>query len=438
MIWLNPRAAIRMRRWPLLSLAAGMVLAVRAATAQIVQGPDWTVGYNLPSQTSKAALPGEYTIRDLLTAQLNRLRRGHRADLATFTFSGQNPKTGAAAPILKAISKALDRGAAVHFVADRGINRTNQFLWGLSLAGLAERETQPLELTIAPRTTLMHHKIALFDFGHEEQWSWVASGNFTGAASMNQWNIAVGLRNPDLFNAYAFEMAEFRAGRFGPHKRRDHDQTLFRIEGGWDDSWVRFGPFPAAPGSPPNAEQEIIRLLTAAQEEIVFAMHRFNRPLLRQALVRAADRGVRVVGVIPESDRGQAVGAISGKTVKYFANPNVYAGTNRVQLLPARASALVPDDDAGQPDLVHLKYALIDPQTPTPTVIHGASNWTAAGLSAPDGNDESILFLRHAGIAQAFLEQFRRMTGQEPAGAEPGEAVPPAPGPDSAPAQPAA
>ncbi len=43
-------------------------------------------------------------------------------------------------------------------------------------------------------------------------------------------------------------------------------------------------------------------------------------------------------------------------------------------------------------------------------VIHGAAKWTEAGLSKPDGNDECILFLRHAGIAQAFLEQFRRMT----------------------------
>lgn len=128
----------------------------------------------------------------------------------------------------------------------------------------------------------------------------------------------------------------------------------------------------------------------------------------------AANRGLRVVGVIPESDRGVAPLAVSAATARYFDNPDLYTGSNRVQLLPARASASGTDWDSGQPDLVHLKYALIDPAGSRPIVIHGAANWTASGLCSPVGNDESILFLRHAGIARAFLEQFQRMTGAEP------------------------
>jgi len=140
-------------------------------------------------------------------------------------------------------------------------------------------------------------------------------------------------------------------------------------------------------------------------------MHHFNRPPLRRALVAAANRGLRVAGVIPESDRGTNRFAISGATVRYFANPNLYTGTNRVHLLPARVNAVGPALDSGQPDLVHLKYALVDPSGPRPVVIHGAANWTASGLTSPAGNDESTLFLRHAGIARAFLEQFHCMTG---------------------------
>ena len=81
------------------------------------------------------------------------------------------------------------------------------------------------------------------------------------------------------------------------------------------------------------------------------------------------------------------------------------------------------------------EYALIDPNGSRPVAIHGAANWTEAGLSKPDGNDEGILFLRHAGIAQAFLERFRRMTEappEEPAGDEPEPDPAPEPEPESA------
>lgn len=414
------RSLFRNRRAGL-ALAGFLLAAGTPATAQLVAGPDWMLAYSLPTQTFKANYPGEYAVHDLLAEQIGRLRKGDRAELATFTFSGDSPRTGGAAPLLKALDKALGRGAAIHFVADRGINLTNSFLWGLSLAGLAERPYNPLELTVSPSKPLMHHKAALFDYGDDEKWVFIGSGNFTGAANNRQWNVGLLIRHPDLHAAYAAEMDEFRAGRFGAAKGRGHDGAGFRLADSWGECWVRFGPPLPATNGVVNAEAQIRELIHGAEEEIVFAMHRFNRPSLRRALVAAADRGVRVVGVIPVSDRGRARGAVSRGTVEFFADPANYKTTNRVALVPARASVLGTAWDSGESDLVHLKYALIDPNGSKPVVVHGAANWTEAGLSKPDGNDESILFLRHAGIAQAFLEQFRRMTEAppvEPAGTE--------------------
>ncbi|HRT05205.1 MAG TPA: phospholipase D-like domain-containing protein [Kiritimatiellia bacterium] len=426
---LDPRI-LRLR----LAGAAFLAAAVFPAAAQRVDGPDWALAYSLPSQNLKAKWPGEYAVSDLLVERVGQLRKGDRAELATFTFSGDSPRTGGAAPLLKALDKALGRGAAIHFVADRGIATTNSFLWGLSLAGLAARPYNPLELTISPGKPLMHHKAALFDYGGGEKWVFVGSGNFTGAANNRQWNVGLLLRNPDLHAAYAAEMAEFRAGRFGAAKGRGHDGAAFRLADSWGDCWVRFGPPLPATNGTENAEAQIRALIHGAEEEIFFAMHRFNRLSLRRALVAAADRGVRVRGVIPVSDRGNARGAVSRGTVEFFADPANYQTTNRVVLLPARVRATGDGWDAGEADLVHLKYALIDPNGSEPVVIHGAANWTEAGLSKPDGNDESILFLRHAGIAQAFLEQFRRMTEappEEPAGDEPEPDPAPEPEPES-------
>lgn len=407
------------RGW--LSGAALFAATVFPAAAQLVEGPDWTLAYSLPSQTLKAKWPGEYAISDLLVAQVGQLRKGDRAELATFTLGGESPKTGGAAPLLKALDKALGRGAAIHFVADRGIKLTNTFLWGLSLDGLSRRPYNPLELSISPAKPLMHHKTALFDYGDDDKWIFVGSGNFTAAANNRQWNVGLLIRHPELHAAYAAEMAEFRAGRFGASKGRGHDGAVFRLADSWGECWVRFGPPLPATNDIVNAEAQIRELIHGAAEEIVFAMHRFNRPSLRRALVAAADRGVRVRGVIPVSDRGNARGAVSRGTVEFFADPANYQTTNRVVLLSARVHANGDDWDAGEADLVHLKYILIDPSGSRPVVVHGAANWTESGLSKPDGNDESILFLRHAGIAQAFLEQFRRMTEAptpEPAGTE--------------------
>ena len=411
-----PAPLLRMFRLLRAGLAAAAFLLAHAhpAAAQLAVGTDWQLAYSLPSQTMKAKFPGEYAVNDLLVGQINRLRRGDTAELATFTFSGDSPRNGGAAPILKALDKALGRGASIHFVADSGIAVTNSFLWGLSLDGLAKRPDHPLVLTISPAKPVMHHKIALFDYGGGEKWVFVGSGNFTGAANWRQWNVGLLIRSPELHAAYAAELAEIRAGRSGAAKRRDHDGATFRLAEDWGECWVRFGPPLPATAGVVNAEAQIRELLQGAQEEIFFAMHRFNRPGLRRALVDAADRGVRVCGVIPESDRGNARGSVSRGTVEFFADPANYKTTNRVVLLPARVRANGAGLDAGETDLVHLKYALIDPNGSRPVAIHGAANWTEAGLSKPDGNDESILFLRHAGIAQAFLEQFRRMTAEPP------------------------
>ncbi len=390
-------------------LLAGLV-ASRPAPAQVVRGSDWIVAYSLPSQSEDIYLKNGYAIRDLLVAGFGQLQEGQQAHVATYTFSGDSIETGAAAPILESISMALDRGANVHFVVDSAIKRSKEFQPGLSLNHLARRRNNPLSLSVGPRATLMHHKVALFDYGDERKWTLVASGNFTRAANQRQWNIAVLLRNIELHQAFAAEMDEFHANRFSNKKSRDHDRANFRLEDSWGTCWVRFGPYPRQAGGGVNAETDIRRLIQGAQEEIYFSMHRFNRAPLRRDLVEAANRGIKVVGVIPESDRGKVPPAISRKTVNYFANPANYTTTNRVTLLPARASAIETTWDSGEQDLVHTKYAIIDPNGKRPFVVHGAANWTVSGLVAPSGNDESTLILRHRGIAQAFLEQFQRMT----------------------------
>ncbi len=383
----------------------------KPAAAQITRGSDWIVAYNLPSRSSSSPAQGEKAIRDSLLQKIGRLEKGHSAGLATYTLSGDSDSMGAAGPLLVAVSQALDRGAAVLFVVDSNVGRITRFgPADLSLNRLSRRGTNPMAVSIAPDDVLMHHKIGIFDFGRNAKWVFTSSWNFTGGASIFQWNIGVFLRNDTLHAAYAAEMEEFRAGRFGSAKNRRHDGTRFRLEGAWGDCWVRFSPFHGSGGGSRDAETDIIRMINNARDDIYFALNKINRPGIQLALVNAVNRGVRVTGVIPESDLVEGRFAVSAPIKAHLSNPANFRGQRNVVFLKARAQSGDDEADSGQRDLVHTKYMIIDPDGRNPVVIHGSANWTAAGLSSPTGNDENTLFLLHRDIAATFLEHFHRMT----------------------------
>ena len=398
---------------------AGLLLSLtspRAAFPHSISGADWRVHFNLPSRSGFAAGPWENSIRDALLGRINALQTNHVAHLATYTFSGNSAGTGCAGPMLLAISNALARGARIHFVADRGINTTSNYWPDISLASLAALPANPLQLSVdASAFGVMHNKLGVFDFGGDEKWVFITSWNFTGGASIYQWNIALELRGAPLFAAYTNETAEFAAGRFhaDPAKSHAHDGIAFTLRDAWRSGFVRFAPYPDSSTGGNNAQTDITNLIAAAQTEIFFALNKLTRPLIRDALIAAADRGVMVFGCMPQSDWADPSDD-SYTTYAYLNDPGNYAGTNRVHFLPAYSRADYSTLDAGESDLVHTKYLVIDPWGANPVVIHGSANWTDAGLASTSLNDENIVVVRHGDIARFFLAQFKRMTGAWP------------------------
>jgi hypothetical protein len=200
-------------------------------------------------------MPGEYAVSDLLVERVGQLRKGDRAELATFTFSGDSPRTGGAAPLLKALDKALGRGAAIHFVADRGIATTNSFLWGLSLAGLAARPYNPLELTISPGKPLMHHKAALSTTAAARNGSSSAPATSPAPPTTASGTSASAPQSPTCMRPTPpkwrnSRRAFWRGQRPRPRRRR------IPAGGFRGDCWVRFGPPLAATNGTENAERK--------------------------------------------------------------------------------------------------------------------------------------------------------------------------------------
>lgn len=394
----------------LLGLAA-MCPEVRADS---YTGANWAVRFNLPDQNAfpSTARRDEYVIREAFLARIDALASNDWGCLATYTFSGPSASAGAAGPILAAVSNALARGARMAFVADRGVNIASNWWPGVSLASLAARPGNALHLSQAPPDGgIMHNKVGVFWYRASTQgWVLSTSWNFTGGASSFQWNILTEIQNNDVAAAYSNEMREMLSGRFHAqtNKSHAHDGTRFRLAGTDRDGWVRFAPYPDATYGGSNALSDIVAAIDTATNEIVFALNKLTRVDVVDALVRACDRGVRVNGTIPLSDR--AAGRDSYAMVQMLIDPATYATDNRAFLYDAYSTAAKTDYDTGQSDLTHTKYLVIDPWGADPLVIHGSANWTEAALVSDRLNDENVLFLPHRGMARAFAAQFNAMT----------------------------
>ena len=386
-----------------------------AARADSFTGTDWQAHFNLPDQntfTSTVRLD-EYLLRDRFVARLDALASNDWACLATYTFSGSSASVGAAGPILAAMSNALARGVKLGFVADNGVDVVSNYWPGVSLTGLATRAGNRLELSRATNDWgIMHDKVGVFWYRAATQ-AWVLSGswNFTGGACSYQWNVLTELRNNELAAAYSNEMREMLSGRFHANaaKSHAHDGARFRLAGTARDGWVRFGPYPDGTAGGSNALTDVVAAIDAATNEIVFGLNKLTLAEVTAALIRACDRGVVVHGTIPKSDR-TATNDDSYATWRTLSEPTNYATANRALLYDAYATAAWSAYDAGETDLTHAKYLVIDPAGAEPLAILGSANWTWSALVSTNSNDENVQFLPHAGLAQALVAQFNAMT----------------------------
>ncbi len=386
-----------------------------AAWADSFTGATWAVRFNRPDQTTSGTSvgPEEFAIRDAVLARIDALGAWDWGCLATYTFSGNSASSGAAGPILAAVSNALGRGARMGFVVDNGVNVTSNYWPGVSLAGLAARAGNALELSRAPSGGgIMHDKVGVF-WHRAAQKAWVLAGswNFTGGASSQQWNVLTEIQDNALGGAYSNEMRELLSGRFhsSTNKSHAHDGRRFRLAGMDRDGWVRFAPYPDGKAGGTNALTDIVAAIDAAQEEIFFGLNKMTRPVVVEALIRACDRGVIVHGAIPLSDRGLE-GQDSHEMFQALIDPGNYATGNRVRMYDAYYDAARTRRDNNNRDLIHAKYMVIDPRGAAPLAIQGSANWTASALVLTSSNDENVQFLPHRGIAEALAAQFAAMT----------------------------
>jgi len=129
----------------------------------------------------------------------------------------------------------------------------------------------------------------------------------------------------------------------------------------------------------PQPEQAIIEQLDSAQNSIHIAMYYFTDSDLAWAVVHAFERGVEVKVLLDEEQET----ATYSKS-RFLANRGI----------PVRLY--------GGEGIMHNKFAVIDGQV----VITGSYNWTA---SAGEKNEENLLVIDCAGLAQTYEAEFQRL-----------------------------
>jgi phosphatidylserine/phosphatidylglycerophosphate/cardiolipin synthase-like enzyme len=219
------------------------------------------------------------------------------------------------------------------------------------------------------RGGLMHDKFIVIDRSEV----WTGSMNYTVSGAYKDNNNLVRLLSSQVAQDYTTHFEDmFSSDRFGPDAVADTPYSTLTVEGNLVE--ILFSP---ADG----VEHRLLQLINNAQQSIDFLAYSFTSNDLGAALLRRADDGVTVRGMMDASQ------VKTDQGTEY--DPFGQAGLD-VRL------------DGNTEGLMHHKVLIIDRRT----VVTGSYNFT---YSADTSNDENVIILYDPGVAAQFLAEFQRI-----------------------------
>jgi phosphatidylserine/phosphatidylglycerophosphate/cardiolipin synthase-like enzyme len=269
--------------------------------------------------------------------------------------------------IRDALLDALHRGVQVRVVMESS-NRDRDVPQELIDAGISILGDR--------REGLMHDKFVIIDRSE----LWVGSMNFTTGGAYLDNNNMLRIRSQKLVENYQTEFDEMFIGdHFGPDTVSDTPNPVTFVNGTMIETY--FSP-------DDDVAEKIIDVLETANESIYFMAYSFTADDIAAVLLDRAANGVDVAGVMDLSQ----------------INSNGQYGEYDVF---AQAGIDVRRD--GIDGLLHHKVFIIDHEI----VITGSYNFSS---SAEERNDENILIIYNADIAQEFIKEFERVQAQAQTG----------------------
>lgn len=227
---------------------------------------------------------------------------------------------------------------------------------------------------------IMHDKFFVFD--GEQVWTGSTNISDTELGGAYYSDVSVVVRSCELARAYVHEVQEMFEGLHHVQKLDDTPHKLAPLP----DGTLLESYFSPSDGVLDNA---VLPLITAATQTLDVAMFYFTQPAIADALLAAHARGVRVRMVL---DAGGA--------------------NNRYSKHTQLCAAGVPVKVENWGGKAHGKWAVADAALhDRAQVLVGSLNWTAA---ASEHNDENVLLIRSATVADQFAQEFERQWSDLP------------------------
>lgn len=258
----------------------------------------------------------------------------------------------------EAILAARDRGVEVRLVTDTDNLEIDETLIYL--------EEEGIPIVDDDRSALMHNKFVVVD----QQAVWTGSWNFTPNGTFRNNNNAIYIQSPELAQNYTAEFEEmFVDQAFGPTSPVNTPHPKIILGGTLIETC--FAP-------EDECVAKIQEVLRQAQQSINFMAFSFTEDSLGKIVRDKAKEGVVVRGLF--ETRG---------------SETEFSEFGRMK----RDKLDVLQD--GNPYTLHHKVFIVD----NDTVILGSFNFSA---NAADSNDENLLVIHNADIAQQFTAEFDR------------------------------
>lgn len=261
-----------------------------------------------------------------------------------------------------ALQDVYRRGLAVRLVTDSdNLDEAEvQDLIGSGIHVLGDR-----------REGLMHNKFVVID----RLEVWTGSMNLTVNGVYRNNNNLIRIRSASLAQEYTLEFEEmFVDDRFGPGSPANTHHAHLSADG--DHLEVYFAP-------EDGAAARLLELIYTAQESILILAYAFTSDELAEAILRRAQAGVMVSGVMERS--------------QYQSNAGSEYDRFRLEGLDVRLD--------GNPRNMHHKALVIDGRI----VATGSYNFSA---NSEKQNDENLLVIDSPEIAAQYLSEFERLYGE--------------------------
>ena len=269
------------------------------------------------------------------------------------------------ANVTQALLEAKKRGATVRVATDINIfndAKENPSLKKLHQAGISISAGNP--------NAIMHNKFVIVD----KQAVWTGSWNFTANDTYRYNNHGILIHSPELARNYTVTFEKmFGDKKFGPSRKAGGTTPRLTIDGVTVENY--FAPEDKVAG-------KIVARLRQATRTIDFLAFSFTDDDMGEAILERAKANVKVRGVF-ENTGSETQFSEYGKMKK--------AGLDVWQ--------------DGNPYLMHHKVFILDGKT----VILGSFNFSQ---NAETENDENLLIIDDASLAQIFQVEFARVYEQ--------------------------